>query len=100
MARRVGSLRAAKVVSRLAEYLTIRLCIHAQVGMSRGRVIFFYCGEVNISGIRYERGIKTARDGSGVPCKCSVWMALAHCLHTAGPDTGASDDRFSASFSG
>src|SRR5271168_3048961 len=28
MVRRVGSLRAEKVASRLAEYLTIRLCIH------------------------------------------------------------------------
>jgi len=27
MVRRVGSLRAEKVASRLAEYLTIRLCI-------------------------------------------------------------------------
>jgi len=37
MVRRVESLRAAKVASRLVEYLTIRLCIRRCSLMSRGR---------------------------------------------------------------
>src|SRR5271168_1405988 len=36
MVRRVGSLRAEKVASRLVEYLTIRLCILKWDALSRG----------------------------------------------------------------
>ena len=36
MVRRVGSLRAEKVASRLVEYLTIRLCILMMSPVSRG----------------------------------------------------------------
>src|ERR1700731_1349974 len=39
MVRRVGSLRAAKVTSRLAEYLTIRVCISPDDGPCQGLAI-------------------------------------------------------------
>ena len=41
MARRVGSLSAEKVLSRLVEYLTIRLCIIPDDGACQGVAVFF-----------------------------------------------------------
>jgi hypothetical protein len=41
MVRRVGSLRAEKVASRLAEYLTIRLCIHGMTWHVKENADFF-----------------------------------------------------------
>lgn len=43
MVRRVGSLSAAKVVSRLAEYLTIRLCIPIEAIVSSDPTDYFFC---------------------------------------------------------
>jgi len=43
MVRRVGSLRAENVVSRLVEYLTIRLCIIPDEDACQG-VAFFWVG--------------------------------------------------------
>ena len=50
MARRVGSLRAEKVVSRLVEYLTIRLCIIRWLGWvsSEGAKYFWWIDSVGL----------------------------------------------------
>jgi len=42
MLRRVGSLRAEKVASRLVEYLTIWLCIILQCAACQGVALFFW----------------------------------------------------------
>jgi hypothetical protein len=44
MVRRVGSLRAEKVASRLAEYLTIRLCIILRCGVCQGAGRIYFDG--------------------------------------------------------